>query len=195
MRRPFPLLVALALLCGPAALALAGSDPAERSWEDYQVLMERNIFSRARGPRPARQEQPQRQEEAPPPRERFLILRGVIRRGGQFIAIVEDMSAGSTMHVRREETLLNGHISEITLNGITYTDAEGRELNVLVGKNLDGAAAVPAADPDESPEEAPPAATPDESPEEAPPADDAPEDEDTDILERLRQRRMRELGQ
>jgi len=169
------LILMLALLCGPAGAALAG--PEDRPWSDYEVLVERNIFSRVRGPELARSEEPVRRE-APPP-ERFVFLRGIVRREGEFVAVLEDMISDRTMRLRPGEALLDGRVSHVTLDGITYVDADDTELTVAIGENLEkGSAAATATEP---PDEAASTAEPDEG-------------EASDMLERLRQRRMRELG-
>lgn len=171
-------LLTLALLCGVTGVAPGAPGPEEQPWSDYQVLVERNMFSRVRGPRASRPEQPV-QREAPPP-ERFIFLRGIVRRDGETIAVLEDMSGGRIMRVRSGDTVLDGRVGQVTLDEITYLDAEGKEVTVPLGRNLETGSVVPSAGEPEAG---------------APAGSETDEGEASGILERLRQRRMRELGQ
>ncbi|MGD2174292.1 MAG: hypothetical protein PVJ27_02730 [Candidatus Brocadiaceae bacterium] len=171
-------MLALLLLWGPAALFPARPGPDHRPWGDYEVLVERNIFSRVRGPELTRPDQALRRE-APPP-ERFVFLRGIVRRDGEFIAVLEDMGSGRTMRVRPGDAVLDGRVAGVTLDGIIYVGAGEEEISVSVGTNLEKVSPEASATGLES-------ATP------AAPAGDSDGDEAQDVLERLRQRRLREL--
>ena len=171
-------LLALALLGGLTGAAPGAAGPEEQPWSDYEVLVERNMFSRVRGPRAARPEE-RVQREAPPP-ERFIFLRGIVRRDGESTAVLEDMSTGRIMQVRSGDPVLEGRIGEVTLDEITYLGTDGNEVTVPLGRNLEAGSVVPSAGEPEAG---------------APAARETDEGEASDILERLRQRRMRELGQ
>lgn len=165
----------LALLCALSAGAAASPGAGEQAWNEYEVLMERNIFSRVRGRRLREATQPV-EREAPPP-EQFVFLRGVVRVGGEFIAVLEDMNSGQVTHAHPGDQVLAGQVAQVTLDGMSYA-RDGESVQVDIGENLARASA-PAAS----------AAAPEGAAARTEAAGGA-----ADMLERLRQRRMRELG-
>jgi hypothetical protein len=149
-----------------------------RPWERYEILVERNIFSRSRGGPRAGDEEP---AERPAPRpEEFVYLRGVVCLDGRALAVVEDMRSGRIRRLRAGDALLRGAVGRVGLRGMEYVrDADS--VMIAVGDNLARSASpAPASGAEQA--GAPPA------------ADEAPGGAG-DILERLRQRRLRELGQ
>ncbi len=174
-------LCVLAGLVGPAA---AAASVEHKPWEDYEVLVRRNMFSRQRSPRSV--EGPVRPEvvtvEAPSP-ERYVLLRGVVRSGDEFIAFLEDMRTGEVIRARAGDEVVRGRVAEVTLDGVRYV-REDTETEVPIGENLEKSNVSPAAqaagEATGSGEQAIVA------PETGPAAD---------LLERLRQRRQEELGQ
>ena len=125
-----------------AALCLSAEPPVPREargkqWEDYRILIERNIFSRDRGRAAFEAEAPERTvpREEPAP-ERYVLLRGVVRREGEFVALLEDMRSGELIHTRTGDQLVRGTVNEVRLDGIEYVFA-GESRRVSVGENLE----------------------------------------------------------
>lgn len=165
----------LALLCGVAHPAAARPGPDEQPWQDYEVLVRRNIFSRNRGRPIPGTDEPERRE-APQP-EQFMFLRGVLRTNGEFVALLEDMGSGQVLRVRQGDAVLAGEVGKVWLDGVDYV-RDGETITIAVGGNLlRGAAAAAVASVSAA------ASAPEVSRDAA------------DVLERLRQRRMREFGQ
>jgi hypothetical protein len=174
------LVAALVVLCAQASAAPARTGPGSRPWSDYEVLATLNIFSRVRGAESrATEERVERQAPSP---ERCMFLRGVVRREAHFVAVLEDMRSGQTVQVGAGDNVLDGRAGRITLDGITYVRADEREVFVAVGSNLEGNEATGA--PSMPGAGAEPAT-----------AGEQGTDEASALLERLRQRRLEELGQ
>ena len=162
------------------------------------MLVERNIFSRTRGrkvrqpaprvtaPKPTPQKPPQ---EGPNP-ERFVVLRGIVLQDGLFIAFIEDTLTRKTTKVRIGDSVARGMLKNITLDYVEY-ESYGRTVKVAVSSNFVVAETAPAGDA--------------EQPAEAGPTEDSNtstsstgtgvKKEGLSVLERLRQRRQRELAE
>ena len=73
------LLPVLALLALPASAGLAatadagGAEPRDETWEDYRILVDRNIFVRDRRPPSAFRREPLRGYVPPPPLVRHVL--------------------------------------------------------------------------------------------------------------------------
>ncbi|GAG49585.1 unnamed protein product, partial [marine sediment metagenome] len=103
-----------ALLAAPLALCESEAD-GPPSFDKYKVITERNIFLRER-PRPAQASSVRR--PPPPPPESPFTLTGVIRQGDEYIAFVEEAKRNVTSRVRVGESIADGRVSRITLDGI-----------------------------------------------------------------------------
>ena len=163
---------ALALILGAVGSAAASAQIEERPWERYEILVTRNIFSQVRGRR-ALEAQPQE-----PDPERFVYLRGVMRRAQGFVALLEDTRSGQVISCRSGDHVVRGEVKEVTLDGIRYVQ-DGAEVAVSVGENLEkgapaGASGQAAGSAQEAPRPASGAAA--------------------DALGKMRQRRQQELG-
>lgn len=181
------------LLACTTALALGLSDvrgaagPGRgKPWEDYEVLIENNMFSRDRG-RPEATAADPVVREAPSP-ERYVLLRGVVNNGDEFVAFLEDMRSGEMIRARSGDEIVRGRVADITLDGIVYERGDARA-EVAIGQNLEKGAGAPPPPTPGAPDGDAGEASDDEQP---PPAPSTGAD---DILERLRQKRRRELGQ
>jgi hypothetical protein len=172
------------LICGLLAAMAGGATPADDeptpaaegpTWERYEILVERNIFSRERGrPDPVvRREQP-----AAPPPERFLLLTGVVKQGEEWTAFLEDARTGSIKKLHVGDPVLGGRVAAITMDSIDY-EKDGGVARVAMGGNLEGGSSTRSSGPATSSTTSAPTRAA----------------EPSDILERLRQRRQRELGQ
>ena len=162
---------------GALPVAEAQAPPAEgRGWERYEVLVERNIFSRQRGRRDRAAEGIV--TPAPPPPERSVVLTGVVKQGEECTAFLEDARTGTVSKVRVGDSVLEGRVAAITMDSIDY-EKDGRVAHVAMGGNLEGGGSARSAGAASSTTTSAPTGTA----------------EPSDILERLRQRRQRELGQ
>ena len=177
------------LICGLLAAASGGPAPADDDqtqvaqsdgWERYEVLVKRNIFSRERG----RPDPPVRGavSTAPPPPERYLLLRGVLKQGEEWTAILEDARTGSVTKAHVGDGVLEGRVTGITMDSIDY-EKDGRAAHVALGQNLEGGGSARTAGATSAPAAGAAAGAATGTAGQA------------DILEQLRQRRQRELGQ
>ncbi|MEA3368577.1 MAG: hypothetical protein U9R68_10755, partial [Planctomycetota bacterium] len=107
-------IVAVAAAVALPALAATGR---EDSWEKYRLLADRNIFVRdRRAPRPVHHE-----SSGPPPTPhvgRHMVLTGTARQRDEFLAFFEDSRTGRTLWAQAGDSLLDGRIKAITLNGV-----------------------------------------------------------------------------
>ena len=112
--------------------------------------------------------------------EKSLLFNGSTKSDGEWMALIEDTRAGRIVKVYVGDALAQGHVSAISLDTLDY-DVAGRTRLILLGQNLDGdAIAGPTSRP------APDGATPASGP--------SPDGALGDMLEKLRQKRLRELG-
>ena len=148
--------------------------------KDFAVLSSRSIFVHGRmrmsdgGPTTSL-------TVAPPARpEQSLVFNGATLTESQIVAFIEDTSAGKVMKLRAGEAVARGKLGTITLDTLEY-DAGGKVTRVQIGQNLDGNAAVmPTSRPVSS--DASPGST------------TGPSGGASDMLEKLRLKRLQELG-
>ena len=130
----------LTLLIILSSTSLTGEENkrGRASWEDIRVLSERNIFSRNRvkvAPQPAVelgsiQRTAAREED-------YLILRGITRQANRFIAYIEDSRTMEIKKVAKEGAIGKGTIKDITLDYITC-ELEGKSVMVKIGMSMGG---------------------------------------------------------
>jgi hypothetical protein len=107
------------------------------AWENYQIILQRNIFSRQRGPRidPSRRE---RIDAPPPPNpEAYHILKGIVQENGVFIAFIENTQKGQIVKVREGDSVARGIVKTFNLDTIEY-HFEDRKFTVGMGYDLEG---------------------------------------------------------
>ncbi len=180
-------LLMLLLIASAANNSGAQQGRAQVLWEDYKVVVERNIFARDRGKRPTTTAA--EPTMSPPPRpERYFLLTGIVQQGEEGIAFFEDTRTGTTSRIRAGESIAGGRLANITLDYVEY-ESDGQTVRIKVGKNLEGSLTAPAV-----PYEFFESAGPLEVPESGTSGELGAVDNDAaGILERLRQRRQREL--
>ena len=185
-------------LCTYAAVVLflvssaAGAETEESrpqaSWDDYEIVVDRNIFRRDRRPAsrgPSRVVLP----EAPPPAGRFIVLRGIAQQGDQHVAFFEQTRTGEVTRVRAGDTIADGQVAGITLDYVEF-EKDGATVRVETGKNLEGRASafsIPFGSYDSVELLAPAAGA-------TAPTGGAPSAAEAAIMERLRQKRESELA-
>jgi len=106
-------------------------------WENYQIILQRNIFSRLRSPRVDRSQR-QRMDSPPPPNpETYHILKGVVQENGVFIAFIENTQLGKILRLHEGDTVARGKVSNFNLDTIEY-HFEDRKITVSMGNDLEG---------------------------------------------------------
>jgi hypothetical protein len=150
-----------------------------RPWSDYQDLIDRNIFSRVRGPRP----QPVRTVSAAPrPPERYMVLKGTLGGDNGYVAFVEDSRTGETRVCQAGDMVGQARITAVGIGGLTY-EQNGTTTRAAIGDYVGGAIPAGAAPAGPATSATPPAT-----------AAPAPAGSAAALLERLRQRRLQEEG-
>ena len=180
-------LLALLVAASAGGAAPASQPTSQPAWARYEVVVERNMFSRDRGAAaPRRTETTVRARPVP---GRNIVLTGIALQGEEHVAFLEDTLTGTTAETRIGEAVLGGRLTKITLDSIDY-EKDGDIVTVEIGQNLGRAlsASMPASDLEETGESVEGAAAGDQG------AAGVAEDANLNLLERLRQRRQRELG-
>jgi len=176
--------VAAVLVSAVALLPARGEEPKRPvAWERYQTLTNNNIFVKDRRPArsssvPSGAASPRREGSST---ERAMVLTGIVRHDGEYIAFVEDTRTRATTRVRIGEALGAGRVTAMTLDALDY-EKDGAPVRVEVGKNFEGGvvAALP-----------PSGSAGGDTTSGAAGASAAGWDS---LLERMRQRRLREMG-
>jgi hypothetical protein len=200
-------LLLLAAVVVPAATSpppvATGQDD---QWDKYGLLVERNIFLRYRRRAVARAPSPRPTGPVVRDSDRDVILTGVGRRDGEYVAFFENTASEITVRARTGQAVGQGRIKAITLDAVEY-ERDGAVTRIQVGDALQGgrfvretvAAAPPPATRPSGPSTSPTtmpqtaASQPAPSPGPAAPAGGDKDSDTADIVERMRQRREREL--
>jgi len=180
----------LGLLVTLLPAAGLGQNSAERqdSWAKYEVILQRNMFSRQRGFAQRRDTERDRTVVVPNP-ESYLLLKGIVQEDGQFIAFLEDTRSSTVLKVRQGDPVARGAVKSLTLDSIEYEFAE-ETTTVHIGQDLEGGlGAVTMNQLMEYSEDS--AGAPDAQ-QTAP--TETPTGEEADILKQLMERRKQELG-
>lgn len=106
------------------------------SWEDFRVISERNIFSRNR----IKIERPQLNESRNIQRverreEGYLILRGITKQADRFVAFIEDSRTMKVKKALKGEMIGKSTINDINLDYITC-EFEGKISMVKIGMTM-----------------------------------------------------------
>ena len=121
-------------------LSQDAATPKQDTWENYQIILQRNIFSRQRGPRIDRsqRQRKQRMDTPPPPNpESYFVLKGIVQENGVFIAFIEDTQRGQILRVREGDSVARGKVKTFNLDTIKY-HFEDRTVTVAMGYDLEG---------------------------------------------------------
>lgn len=176
----------LTLALGTAAVRCQEGGDDTRSWERYKVIVERNIFLPERSRPVQRLQAPVIERRVEP--EVFLV--GIARQGDEYIAVVEDRRARTTSRYKVGEETPQGRIAAITIDHVVFEKNEGAT-EVNVGARL--ASVSPAGVQAEQTVEEAGSGSSAEAADQARPSDASGGDAGS-ILERMRQRRQRELN-
>ncbi|HEV8608232.1 MAG TPA: hypothetical protein VGQ99_23045 [Tepidisphaeraceae bacterium] len=165
----------------PSASPAADDNADPSTFDHYKLLSDHNIFMKNRRPtsRPTRDSRPDR----PPPRpETAFILTGcTIQDDDKYVAYVENAQTGITLKVSPGDSIATGKVSAIGFDFLEY-EAGGQKTRIEIGHNFTGSvASLSTYAPSSGPTTGPTTGPVDES--------------NLSIEEKLRRRRLRELGQ
>ncbi len=174
----------------------------------YNVISQRNIFSRQRIPY-----RPRDRSETPvvvvPNPETHFVLKGLVQENNQFIAFIEDTQAGGVLQLRQGDKVARGAIKTLNLDALEY-QLEDKTISVKLGCDLEGTRApvtVVVEEPQVAPQTSAPAATSTSASTGAPaltvtqppktgqPTPAPTGGNEADILRRLMEQRRQQLGQ
>ena len=179
------LIVGLLLCAAAPCMGQQTEAPPTRSWEHYQIVVQRNIFSRHRVPAPVSSggSESTTDSDATPPtaaeqqataRASYALVGVAIEEERQF-AFFENPLTQETIKSGIGDELLGGSITAITIDGIVY-ELDGQTITVPPGKTLTGEAAPTPAAP-------------------APSEGESYDGSNSSIIEQMRLRRQEELDQ
>ena len=124
-----------------AGITIEGAEDKKLLREDYLIISQRNIFSKNRTKKTESyfagtpvQAVISRNEES------YLILRGITKLGNSFTAFIEDSRTMNVMQVKKGAAVAGGKVAEINLDFLTYED-EGKSITVKMGMTMEGAEA------------------------------------------------------
>ncbi|MHC4994101.1 MAG: hypothetical protein ACYTGQ_03515 [Planctomycetota bacterium] len=116
----------------------------QKGFDHYRYILENNIFSRNRTPGRTADDlmrDRERESQAPPPADprSFFKLIGVSEPDERRVAFFRDTRSGQVTRLEVDGELGGVKIVSITLDGVSYSDEEGGEVKIVVGKMLNGA--------------------------------------------------------
>jgi hypothetical protein len=171
------------------------------SWEDYKVVSERNIFSRNRR---VRTNTPVQEVTKTPTvtqsEQSYYVLRGVAREKNVFTSFIEDSRSSSINKVKVGEAVGGGTILSASLDDISF-DLEGVATQVAIGQTLEGKTPTTSSQYSygsgyySQPSSYSTTATSQQTVSTTTTQTTVSDDEAKDILQRLKERRKKELGE
>jgi len=176
----------------PAPASDPNAAAPANSWASFDIILQRNIFSRQRRPVRRQETVVERPVRPAPNPESYYLLRGVVQENDDFIAFIEDTQTSTVLRLRRGDPVARGTIKTLTLDGLEY-QMEDKTTVVHLGRDLEGGhgnltasqmmdfSAMPASSPTGQPSQTTPT-TP-------------PSGAEADILKRLMEQRRQQLGQ
>lgn len=133
--------VALGLIIASWSLPSLGQDTTvtepQDTWAKYQIILQRNIFSRQRGPIRQSQRITQSRPVVVPNPESYFLLKGIVQEGGKFIAFLEDTRNNGVVKLREGDSVARGIVRNFTLDSVEYQLAE-QVVSVALGQDLEG---------------------------------------------------------
>jgi len=195
------LAILLILLALPRRASAAPTSRPARFEDSYSLLLSRNIFSRSRssGYVPSNSSRYTWRSRDAYRAQQAHVLTGLVEQEGNYVAFIEDTRSGETKRFRKGDTLAEGKISKIGFDFLEF-EGNGAANHIEIGMNLDGVRVVTMTPPEASPTTSPTTApTLDASGAPVPlqPGTPSPASSSgsgsNDVLERLRQNRLREL--
>jgi hypothetical protein len=165
----------------------------QSTWEEYTVIVEKNIFSRNRW---QQTERATTQARTSPARARtpesFFVLRGIARDDEGFIAFIEDTRAYKMSRIRVGEPVTEGKVKDMSLDHVDF-ELNGEARRIEIGMDLGGSAPQATTYTGSPSFDLPGGISPQGKDDSGKPA--SSKEETDDILKRLKERRQRELGE
>jgi hypothetical protein len=103
----------------------------------YQIIRQRNIFSRNRVAYRPPSSRETRVIPTPDP-ETYLVLRGIVQENNEFIAFVEDTRSGQVERKHLNDSVARGTIKGLGFDSIEYQFGDNKPSTVKIGSNLQG---------------------------------------------------------
>jgi len=188
MRKTIPCWALTALLAAwslGAAPTSAPSEPRGPTWDDYRLIVTRNIFSRNRSsPSPRRTVS---RQETPRVPEATLVLIGTAVQDDQPMAFFENSRTGQTTRLLPGQSLGGGTVVSIALDSVEYRAGDATR-RITVGETLSGlSASLPSSTASTQPAGEGPAVS-------GAAAAGTADSGSNDIFERMRRRRLQETN-
>jgi len=175
----------------PLAESLRGE--AAGQWARYELILQRNIFSRQRTPYRPRDKNSEAQVVVVRNPETHFFLKGVVQEDNVFIAFIEDTDSGMVLRLRQGDRVARGVIKTLNLDALEY-QLEDKTVSISLGCDLEGtrrAVTMSAVDSLNAWQTAAPAGQPVQTQQSTP----APSADEAEILKRLMEQRRQQLGQ
>ncbi|MEX0775581.1 MAG: hypothetical protein WD042_07680 [Phycisphaeraceae bacterium] len=113
-----------------------GGDGAAEPWERYDVVVQRNIFTRVHS-----SGRTSRRVVTPPapelPAARYWVLSGTALTSDERVAFLENTRTGATVRAHEGDATEAGRITQVDRDSIEL-DANGQRSTVAIGLTLDG---------------------------------------------------------
>jgi hypothetical protein len=163
-------------------------------WATYNIILQRNIFSRQRTPFRPRDRSNETPAVVPNPETHFVV-KGIVQENNEFIAFIEDAQSGGVLRLRPGDRVARGAIKALSLDTLDY-QLEDKIISVKLGCDLEGTRGVMTMSTVGASASPSPAATaaPGGSPAQTQPAP-APAGNEAEIIKRLMEQRRQQLGQ
>lgn len=133
----FRFCILLVVLSLPAFGQGTTSPEPQDAWTKYQIIMQRNVFSRQRSPIRQRQSGERPTAIVAPNPESYFLLKGIVQEADKFIAFLEDNRSNNVLRLREGDSVARGIVKDFTLDSIEY-QLEDRTINVVLGRDLEG---------------------------------------------------------
>ncbi|MBW1764622.1 MAG: hypothetical protein JRJ23_07775 [Deltaproteobacteria bacterium] len=149
MERIFARFIIFAMLffsCSTPLFCEEGTIP-EKSFDDYMVLVNQNVFSRSRGHIEVVKKKIVIPAASP---ESYFVLRGVTQQGKEFVAFFEDTRTTDTVQVHTGDKISRGRLTEIKLDFVEFQMDESRS-RIRIGMNLEGVLSASVKPPEKTP--------------------------------------------
>jgi hypothetical protein len=170
----------------------------------YDIILQRNVFSRQRSPFRPRDSSQSQAVVVPNPETHFL-LNGIVQENEQFSAFIEDTQGGGVLRLRQGDRVARGTIKTLSLDALEY-QLEDKTIIVKLGCDLEGtrgatpvavmATELPKPSQTPAPTTAPASASTSAGQQvQTQPQTAAPSGDEAAILKRLMEQRRQQLGQ
>jgi hypothetical protein len=117
------------------SITAAPTTARQDTWAEYRIILQRNIFSRQRGP--LRRRRSTRRSVVRRSPESYLLLKGIVQEDSTFIAFIEDTQSNTVLRLREGDSAARGTVKNFSLDSIEY-QLEDKTISVTLGRDLEG---------------------------------------------------------